>query len=80
MAKAWPNVTKLGGAPISVPWMGARAPSDSAGIAETVHARGRARDRGSEPEPTRATTTVSVAEGATATAEVTLTEPVPKSN
>ena len=34
MAKAWPNVTKLGGAPISVSWMGPRAPSDSAGVAE----------------------------------------------
>jgi protocatechuate 3,4-dioxygenase beta subunit len=79
MAKAWPNVTKLGGAPIGVPWMGGRAPSDSAGIAEMSTPAG-----GLEIEvwsPTyKGKTTVSVAEGATVTAEVTLTEPIPKSN
>jgi hypothetical protein len=79
IAKAWPNVTKLGGAPISVSWMGGRAPSDSAGIAELAAPAGALEIEVWSPAY-KGTTKVSVAEGATANAEVTLTEPVPKSN
>ena len=79
MAKAWPNVTKLGGAPISVSWMGPRAPSDSAGMAEMSTPAGALEIEVWSPTY-KGKTTVSVAEGATATAEVTLTEPIPKSN
>jgi hypothetical protein len=79
LAKAWPNVTKLGGAPISVSWMGPRAPSDSAGMAEMSTPAGALEIEVWSPTY-KGKTTVSVAEGATATAEVTLTEPVPKSN
>jgi hypothetical protein len=77
IAKAWPNVTKLGGAPISVSWMGPRAPSDSAGIAEMSTPAGALEIDVWSPTY-KGKTTVSVAEGATATAEVTLTEPVEK--
>jgi hypothetical protein len=79
IAKAWPNVTKLGGAPISVSWMGPRAPSDSAGMAEMSTPAGALEIEVWSPTY-KGKTTVSVAEGATATAEVTLTEPIPKSN
>ena len=79
MAKAWPNVTKLGGAPISVSWMGGRAPSDSAGIAELSTPAGALEIEVWSPNY-KGKTTVSVAEGATANAEVMLTEPVPKAN
>jgi hypothetical protein len=79
IAKAWPNVTKLGGAPISVSWMGPRAPSDSAGMAELSTPAGALEIEVSSPTY-KGKTTVSVAEGATASAEVTLTEPVQKSN
>jgi hypothetical protein len=79
VAKAWPNVTKLGGAPINVPWMGPRAPSDSAGMAEMSTPAGALEIEISGPTH-KGKATVSVAEGATATAEVTLTEPIVKSN
>ena len=79
MAKAWPNVTKLGGSPIGVPWMGGRAPSDSAGMAEMSTPAGALEIEVWGPSY-KGKTTVSVAEGATATAEVTLSEPVPKPN
>ena len=77
IAKAWPNVTKLGGAPISVSWMGPRAPSDSTGMAEMSTPAGSLEIEVASPTY-KGKTTVSVAEGATATAEVTLTEPVEK--
>jgi hypothetical protein len=79
MAKAWPNVSKLGGAPISVGWMGPRAPSDSAGMAEMSTPAGALEIEVWSPTY-KGKTTVSVAEGATANVEVTLTEPVPKPN
>ena len=79
IAKAWPNVTKLGGAPISVSWMGPRAPSDSAGIAELSAPAGALEIEVWSPAY-KGKTTVSVAEGATANVEVTLSEPVPKPN
>jgi hypothetical protein len=79
VAKAWPNVTKLGGAPISIPWMGPRAPSDSAGLAEMSTPAGALEIEVAGPTH-KGTARVSVAEGATATAEVTLTEPIVKSN
>jgi hypothetical protein len=77
MPKAWPNVTKLGGAPISVPWMGSRAPSDSAGMAEMSTPAGALEIEVWSPTH-KGTAKVTVAEGAMAAAEVTLTEPVEK--
>jgi hypothetical protein len=59
--------------------MGRRAPSDSAGRAEMSTPAGALEIEVWSPTY-KGRTTVSVAEGATATAEVTLTEPVQKSN
>jgi protocatechuate 3,4-dioxygenase beta subunit len=79
LPKVWPTVTKLSGAPISVPWGGPRAPTDSAGVAEVATPAGSLEIEASDNNYS-GMLKVSVAEGATANAEVTLTEPVPKAN
>ena len=77
LPKAWASVTKLGGAVLSVPWMGGRSATDSTGLTEIPTPAG-ALEIDVRAEKYKGTAKVSVGEGATATSEVTLTEPVEK--
>jgi hypothetical protein len=75
LPKAYASVTKLGGAFISVPFMGGRGPTDSTGITEIPTPAG-AVEIDVHGENYKGTARVSVGEGATVASEVTLTEPV----
>jgi hypothetical protein len=77
LAKAYAFVTKLGGAPINVPFMGGRGPTDSTGVTEIATPAG-ALEIDVRAENYKGTVKVSVGEAATATTEVTLTEPIEK--
>jgi hypothetical protein len=79
VAKAWANVTRLGGAGIHVPWTGLHGPTDATGIAEVPTPAGEV-EIDVSANKLNGTAKVSVAEGATVNAEVTLTESSPKSN
>jgi len=77
LPKAWASVAKLGGAVISVPFIGGRGPTDSTGITEIATPAG-ALEIDVHAENYKGTAKVTVGEGAKATSEVTLTEPVEK--
>jgi len=77
LAKARAFVTKLGGAPINVPFMGARAPTDATGVTEIATPAG-ALEIDVRTENYEGTAKVTVGAAATATSEVTLTEPIEK--
>ena len=70
-------VTKLGGATITVPFMGGRAATDATGVTEIATPAG-ALEIDVSAENYKGTVQVSVGEGATATSEVTLTEAIEK--
>jgi hypothetical protein len=77
LPKAYASVAKLGGAVISVPFMGGRGPTDSTGVTEIATPAG-ALEIDVHAEQYKGTAKVSVGAGATVTSEVTLTEPVEK--
>ena len=79
LPKVWGTVTTLNGAPIGVPWLNGRDPTDADGVMEIPTPPGAVQIELSG-EQYKGKATVSVASGATAAAEVTLTEPVQKGN
>jgi protocatechuate 3,4-dioxygenase beta subunit len=79
VAKAWANVTKLGGAGIHVPWTGLHGPTDATGIAEVPTPAGEV-EIDVSADKLSGTAKASVAEGATVSTEVTLAPSSPKSN
>jgi protocatechuate 3,4-dioxygenase beta subunit len=79
LAKVWGGVSKVGGAPIDVPWMGGRNPTDATGLLE-IPAPAGAVEISLSGEQFKGKATATVAAGATASTEVTLTEPIQKPN